>query len=252
MNSTELSSVTADPIQLVGMSYYFAPSTVERAKERGLNVFQFYGLGRGGVLGDVDYDVVFDAFTFFSHSAMGMLWTDSREKGNPAETAEAHVQAAYAYADHTFGAIPVEVLSKFALAVHKVAESVEAGHHALLDGYKQFAVPANPVHSAYLGAILMRELRGCVHIDAVREVGLTPAEAAYLQDSSVFKMHGYTDADVPTVTPELEAKKARAEEITSAAMAKYFEVLSDDERRALREGALAMEEAVKHPVPVTQ
>jgi hypothetical protein len=234
------------------MSFYFAPSTIERAKERGMNVFQFYGLGRGGVLGDVDYDVVFDAFTFFSHSAMGMLWTASREKGEPAETAEAHVQAAYAYADATFGAIPVDVLKKFSAAVHKVASSVAPGHHALLDGYKQFDVPANPVHSAYLGAILMRELRGCVHIDAVREVGLTPAEAAYLQDPTVFKMHGYSDEDVPTVTPELEAKKAQAEQITSAAVAAYFDVLSDEERQAIRDGALAMQEAVKNPVPVSQ
>lgn len=250
MNSSDLSTVTADPIQLVGMSFYFAPSTVERAKERGLNVFQFYGLGRGGVLGDADYDVVFDAFTFFSHSAMGMLWTASREKGDPVDTAAAHVEAAYAYADATFGAIAPEVLSKFSLAVQKVASSVAPGHHALLDGYKQFAVPANPVHAAYLGAILLRELRGCVHIDAVREVGLSPAEAAYLQDATIFKMHGYTDEDIPVVTPELEAKKRQAEDITSAAMASYFDVLTDQERADLREGALAMDEAVKNPVPV--
>jgi hypothetical protein len=252
MDTSELSNLTADPIQRVGMSFYFVPSTVERAKERGLNVYQFYGLGRGGVLGDVDYDEVFDAFTFFSHSAMGLLYTNARALGDPTETAEAHVQAAYAYADATFGAIPLEVLAKFALAVHKVADSVETGHHALLDGYKQFAVPANPVHSAYLGAILMRELRGCVHIDAVKEVGLTPAEAAYLQDPGVFKMHGYGDDDVPTVTTELEAKKAQAEIVTATAMASYFEVLSDEERQALREGTLAMYEAVKNPVAVTK
>jgi hypothetical protein len=35
-------------------------------------------------------------------------------------------------------------------------------------------------------------------------------------------------------------------------MASYFEVLSDDERQALRDGALAMNDAVKNPVPVTQ
>lgn len=251
MNSTELASATSEPMQVVGASFYFAPATAERAKELGLNVFQFYGLGRAGVLGDVDYDVVFDAFTFFSHSAMGMLWTDSRVLAEPVETAEAHVQAAYAYADATFGAIPTDALAKFALAVHKVAESVSVGHHALLDGYKRFAVPANPVHSAYLGAILMRELRGCVHIDAVREAGITPAEAAYLHDPMAFKLHGYAEDEVPTVTPDLEARKQRAEEITTATMAAYFAVLTDEERQALHDGALAMNEAVKNPVPVT-
>jgi hypothetical protein len=203
------------------------------------------------VLGDADYDVVFDAFTFFSHSAMGLLWTKAREVADPVETAEAYVEAAYAFADATFGAIPVEVLARFALAVHKVADSVASGHHALFDGYRRFAVPANPVHSAYLGAILLRELRGCVHIDAVRDVGLTPVEASYLQDANIFTSHGYTEDDVPVVTPELEAKKTQAEAITSAAMASYFDVLSDQEREALRDGARAMSDAIANPVPVS-
>jgi hypothetical protein len=54
MDTLELANVTADPIQVVGMSFYFDPFTVELAKQRGLHRFQFYGLGRGGVLGDVD------------------------------------------------------------------------------------------------------------------------------------------------------------------------------------------------------
>lgn len=252
MNAQELSQVTADPIQLVGMSFYFTPSTVERAKERGLNVFQFYGLGRGGVLGDVDYDTVFDAFTFFSHSAMGMLWTAAREKGDPVATAGAHLEAAYAFADDTFGAIPTQVLADFAGATRKVVDSVAPGHHQLFDGYAKFAVPSDPVHAAYLGSVLLRELRGCCHIDAINEAGITAAEAAFLQEPTIFKMHGYTDDDAPVVTPELEAKKARAEEITSAAMANYFEVLSDRERDALGAGALAMADAVKSPVPVAK
>ncbi len=251
MNATELSETTADPIQLIGMSFYFVPSTAERAKDHGLNVFEFYGLGRGGVLGDVDFDTVFEAFTFFSPSAMDMLWSKSREKATPDEVAPSHLQAAYAFADDTFGAVPTEVLARFAHAVFKVANAVPNGQYALFDGYKKFEEPQNPVHAAYLGAILMRELRGCVHIDAVHEVGITSAEAAYLQDPFIFKLHGYGDDEVPEVTPELEAKKKRAEEITSAGVASYFEVLSDEERQAFHDGTIAMNEALKSPVPVS-
>jgi hypothetical protein len=251
MNASELAELTADPIQLVGMSFYFAPSTVERAKARGLNVFQFYGLGRGGVLGDADYDTVFDAFTFFSHPAMGMLWTASRELADPTESAQAYLEAAYAYADDTFGALDLEVLRGFANAARAVANAVPAGRHALFDGYVKFPVPTNTVHAAYLGAIILRELRGGVHIDAVHEVVMSPEEAAYLHDPSIFKLHGYRDEDVPEVTPELEAKKRRAEELTSEGVAAYFEVLSESERDALGAGALAMQEATKNPVPVS-
>ena len=250
MNTSELSDVTAEPIQLVGMSFYFAPSTAERAKALGLNVFQFYGLGRGGVLGDVDYETVFDAFNFFSHSAMGMLWTASRELADPVASATAYLEAAYAYADDTFGAIDVALLASFARAARTIANAVPAGQHALFDGYVRFPVPKNPGHDAYLGAITLRELRGGVHIDAVREAGITPQEAAYMHDPSIFKLHGYSDDDVPVVTSELEAKKERAEELTSRGLAAYFEVLSESGRDALVAGALAMQEATKNPVPV--
>jgi hypothetical protein len=98
----------------------------------------------------------------------------------------------------------------------------------------------------------MRELRGCVHIDAVRSAGLTPLEACYLQDPNFFKAHGYKDDDVPAVTAEHEKKKAEAEVITSALMADCFAVLSDDERQYLCDGALAMFDAVRDPVAVTE
>jgi hypothetical protein len=251
MNSTELSLAVAEPIQLLGLSFYFTPSTTERAQVHGLNVYEFYGLGRGGVLGDVDIDTVFEAFTFFSPSAMDMLWTKSREKADPVVVANDHVLAAFAFADETFGAVPTDVLDNFAKAAFKVANAVPAGHHALLDGYKKFEAPPGPVHAAYLGAILLRELRGGVHIDAVHEVGLTGAQAAYLQEPFIFRLHGYGDEDVPEVTSELQAKKQRAEELTTSGVATFFEILSDDERQALYDGARAMNEALRSPSAVT-
>jgi hypothetical protein len=128
---------------------------------------------------------------------------------------------------------------------------VESGRHRLVDGYKQYEVPSDPVHAAYLGCILMLELRGCVLIDAVNEVGLSAIEACYLQDPSFFPNHGYLEEEAPEVTPEAVAKKARAEELTSSMMADCFGVLSDDERQHLGDGALAMFAAVKEPVAVS-
>jgi hypothetical protein len=223
---------------------------VELAKERGLHRFEFYGLGRGGVLGDVDRHAVDEAFMFFSPAVYDFLWDGAREKADPVETAAAYVQAAYEYADRTFGAISLDLLAAYAQAAHKVVEHVEVGQHQLVDGYRQYPVSSNPVHAAYLGAILMRELRGGVHITAVREVGLSALEACYLQNPDVFKSHGYREDDAPHVTGEHEAKKTEAERLTSAMMADCFSVLSDDERRALRDGALAMFDAIANPVAV--
>jgi hypothetical protein len=61
-------------------------------------------------------------------------------------------------------------------------------------------------------------------------------------------LHGYQADEAPDVTSDLEAKKERAEELTSAAMAKCFDVLSDVEREALAAGARAMFDALQDPV----
>jgi hypothetical protein len=251
MNSVELADEIADPIQVLGMSFYFDPLTGEKAKMHGLNIYEYYGLGRGGTLGDVDLDVVVEAFTFFHPRTLDRMWNGGKAKADPVTVAADYVYAAYEFADRTFGDIDVSVLANFAAAAHKVAASVESGHHQLVDGYKQYDVPADPVHAAYLGCILMRELRGCVHIDAVNEVGLSALEACYLQAPMVFTLHGYVEDETPEVTPETAAKKVRAEELTSAMMAECFGVLSDDERQHLADGSAAMFAALKAPVAVS-
>jgi hypothetical protein len=251
MDSRGLSNLTADPIQTLGMSFYFDPLTVERAKELGLNVFEFYGLGRGGVLGDVDAGVVEEAFTFFHRSTIDFLWEHARTKADPVATAAEYLIAAFAFADRTFGAVPTEVLAQFATSTDLVVRAVTPGRHQLFDGYASYRVPPSPVHAAYLGTILLRELRGGVHIDAVHQVGLSPTEACYLQDATIFKLHGYGDDDAPTVTPDLQAKKLAAEELTAGYMADYFSVLDDTQRQFVADATTAMFAALKAPVAVT-
>ena len=250
MNADKLSTLTADPIQTLGMSFYFDPLTGERGKAHGLNIFEFYGLGRAGTLGDVDTDTVVEAFTFFNRPTIDFLWTKAKTKADPVAIAADYVQAAYAFADRTFGGIDVAVLATFAHAARKVVDAVASGQCPLVDGYKKFPAPANPVHAAYLGTIFLRELRGGVHIHAVAEAGLEPLAACYLQDPSVFTLHGYKEEEAPAVSEELKNKKRRAEELTDAAMEKCFDVLSDAERDALATGTRAMFEALQNPVAV--
>jgi helix-turn-helix protein len=252
MNTKELSNLTADPIQVLGMSFYFDPLTKEKGREHGINVVEFYGLGRAGVLGDVDTSVVVEAFTFFDPSSIDYFWTSAKEKADPVVVAAAHVEAAYAFADRTFGAIDPTVLANFAAAARKAAEAEPRGVCPLLDGYLQYPTPSDPVHAAYLGTILLRELRGGVHIHAVSNAGLDPVEACYLQDPLVFTLHGYKEDATPEVTKELEAKKRRAEELTGEAVASCFDVLSDEEREALAVGTKLMFDALQNPVPVAR
>jgi hypothetical protein len=233
MNANDLASLTADPIQVLGMSFYFDPLTKAKGKELGINVYEFYGLGRAGTLGDVDASTVFDVFRFFDPSLIEFFWTNAKAKADPVAVA----------ADR-------EVLAHFAEAARGVIDAQPVGVCPLVDGYRQYPAPSDPVHGAYLGTILLRELRGGVHIHAVNEVGLNAIEACYIQGPDVFSLHGYKEDDIPVVTEELKEKKRRAEELTDAAIASAFAVLSDAQRESLATGTTAMFNALSDPVPV--
>ena len=249
MTPLELAQRLARPIGTLGAAFYFDPGTVEAAAALGINVYEFYGLGRGGVLGDVDVATVRDAFYFFHPRTIDLLWRAAREKADPVEAARAHVAAAYAYADRTFGAVPLDLLASTARATRAVLSADPLGAHPLADGYRRVPAPADPVHDAYLGVIALRELRGAVHIEAVVAAGLSPAQACYLEDPAIFALHGYRDEDVPPVSPALEASKAGAEVATDAAMAERFAALESTEREDLARGVEAMAGAMASPVP---
>ncbi|HTB08771.1 MAG TPA: hypothetical protein VK704_03085 [Acidimicrobiales bacterium] len=247
MDATETATLLADPIQVVGMKFYFDPLTKERGRVHGINVVEFYGLGRAGVLGDVDTQTVVDAFTFFDPSLIDYFWTQAKTKADPVAVAASHVEAAYAFADSAFAELDTEMLTRFSDAARRVSEALPFGLCALVDGYRQYPWPSDPVHGAYLGAIMLRELRGGLHIVAVHDAQLDVVAACYLQGPDVFALHGYKETDTPEVSDELRAQKARAEELTNTAMASALDVLSEDQRLALVEGANAMFGALSDP-----
>jgi len=230
----------AGPIQTLGMSYYFDSNTAELAAGLGLNVFEFYGLGRAGVLGDVDADTVTEAFYFFHDNAIDMLWTRSREKGDIEVVVPAHLEAAYQYAERTFAAIDEATLRDYADAARIVIDAVPGGRYALFDGYRAAEVPASPVRAAYLATILLRELRGGVHIDSVKAVEIAAAHACYATNASIFKLHGYSEDDAPTPSDELTEAMQRAETMTTTQMAVYLEVLNAEQLSAFEAGVNAM------------
>ncbi len=58
-----------------GWAFYFVPATIARGNELGLDHLQFYALGRGGVLGDVESRVVSSAFGYFNPTLIESMWT---------------------------------------------------------------------------------------------------------------------------------------------------------------------------------
>ena len=214
-----------------------------------MDVITFYAGGRGGVLGDVEAVEVDRIFYFFKTGLVASMVEKGRVGADRDTTVATHLDAANDYADATFGGIPTEVLRSFSSASRALAGSLPAGRWPLVDGYLAQPAPADAIHEAYYWAIVLRELRGGVHTDAVVDAGLSAAEACQLdRGGAYFGLHGYGDEDRTEETEELVARRLEAEADTSNRMAGLLEVLGDAQREALARGAIALHDAVTAPV----
>ena len=251
MDTLELADTIAEPLGTVGMSFYFSPQAIARGEGIELDVISFYAGGRGGVLGDIDAVEVDRIFYFFKTGLVATMVEKARAGADRQETVSTHLDAADDYASATFGAIPTDVLSDFSAAAKALAATLPTGRWPLVDGYLAQRVPADPVHEAYYWSIVLRELRGGVHTDAVMAAGLSAAEACQLDHGGIsFGLHGYGDQDRSEETEDLLARRGAVEVDTSNRMAVLLEVLDGGQRRALAEGAIALHDAVAAPVPV--
>lgn len=226
MDTLELADTIAEPLGTVGMSFYFSPQAVAQGEGIELDVITFYAGGRGGVLGDIDAVEVDRIFYFFKSGLIATMVEKARVGADREETVATHINAANDYADATFGAIPEEVLRAFSAAARTLADSLTPGRWPIVDGYLALQVPADPIHEAYYWSIVLRELRGGVHTDAVVDAGLSGSEACQLDHGGTFfGLHGYGDEDRAEESGELVARRLAAEVETSDRMAVLLEAL---------------------------
>ena len=238
-----LAAATAIGPQLgtVGAAFYFSPEASARASGLGIDVVSLYAAGRGGVLGDATSADVDEIFFFFKSGLIGSVVEGARASADPSAILEAHIQSAEDYAIATFSDVDPAVLVGFDNAAARVVEELPAGRWSLVDGYQAVAVPSDPMTSAYLRAIMLRELRGGVHREEVESVGLTDAEACQFdRGDDYYRLHGYGDEDRVPETPEILAARMSAEEATDRRMAELLSVLDEVQLTALVAGAQAM------------
>lgn len=234
MDTTSLIDATVEPIVELGGAFYFTEQTAARGERLGLDVFMFYCLGRGGVLGDVDAATVADAFHWFKPSLVETWWTEGRAITDPMTAAAAYLEAAHEYARRTFRAS--EALHPFSAAAERVLAAAPTERWPLVDGYRAFGLPDDLVARAYQLVVVLRELRGGAYAEAVAELGVTPAESHYLMSPDAFELYGYESSDTPTVTDELVERCALAEDRATQLLVPSYDVLDDDERLAFLDG----------------
>lgn len=236
MLAQELMDATSPIIGKAGAAFYFHPDTLARGKELGLDGFRFYMLGRGGVLGDVESDVVASAFGYFHRSLVARIWTTAKERYHPREAARAYLECCANLGRSALA--DVEGLSAFCEAAEAIIAATNPSGLSLYAGIA--AEPrANdlPGRALQLAAVV-RELRGSAHLLAVVASGVAPEVAHAIQRPDDVATFGWDPA--PEVTEADRANLNAAEALTDRLLIRAYESLDDGAKAALLAGTKAI------------
>lgn len=239
--SEQLAADAGAKLGQIGAAFYFDPKTLATGKELGLDGFRFYGLGRGGVLGNVEAAVVQSAFGYFDGDLIAKIWNSAREIMDPREAGVAYVECAREFGRDKFA--DVEGLDGFCEAAEAVIASINPASLALYAGAAAEPLCDDVAGRAMQLAAVLREYRGSVHLAAVVAEGLAPARAHLVKRPDDYKMFGYTDDPAPATDAEVSAHAA-AEARTNAICGAALSGLTDDQTRAFMAGINAMEAAL--------
>jgi hypothetical protein len=227
-------------IGTLGSLYYFHPDTLARGSELGLDGLRFYILGRGGVLGDVEADVVRAGFGYFEPSLITKMWTSACAILAPREAAREHL-ACNAAIGRT-GLAEVEGLGAFCEAAETLVDSVDESGLSLFAGFRAEPRPDDVAARALHLAVVLRELRGSAHLVAVRAVGLESKVAHAISRPEMVEMFGWSE---PIETTDADrASLERAEKITNEILLAPFSELDSSQLAALAAGTAAMSQAL--------
>lgn len=236
MEPRDVIAAIAAPTGELGAAFYFHPDTVARGKEIGLDGFRFYFLGRGGVLGDVEPDVVVSAFGYFEPGLVAKMWNTAKERVAPRDAAREYLACNSALARSVLG--DVDGLEAYTAAAAQVVAAVDVSGLTLFAGLRGEPVPDDAPAAALHHAVLLRELRGSAHLLAVRASGLESPIAHAIKRPDDLTTFGWSEP--PVVTDEHRAALDRAEALTDELLAPAFSVLDTAGGEALVAGTTSM------------
>jgi len=219
MNELQVASAIAPIIGSLGAEYMLDSDTAATGAAAGYkSSFDFYFAGRGGVLGDVDADVIYAAFMFFDHALVEKLWNRSIKVEGARAAGKRYLQCCDSWGRKHLANFPD--LEKFIKPAAKLVAGVDSSGLSLFAGVRAEQLPIDAPAKAYRLINSLRELRGCFHIAALVTFGITGLQATISSkgDDGTAKMHGWMPP-YPDCSG-LVAQRRAAEEATNMAMAR--------------------------------
>ena len=228
MTPEDAARATATATEALGGGFMTDGATYARGGEAGFSGIDFYVLGRGGVLGDVDADVVSAAFCFWNPDQVRTQWDAGRAVMSPAEGAALFAEVAADYGDANIA--DHDGLVRLAEVLTKVVDSTSPSGAPLFAGWRTLPVPGPDRPKARIEHQVnaLRELRGAYHAGAVLAAGLTAIEAVAFRSAFMAPIFGW-DLEGVAEGATFEDRWKVAEAGTDAAMARALAVLDPGE-----------------------
>jgi len=226
MTTTETAAASADAVANLSSHFMLDMATYQRGGELGFAGMDFYVAGRGGVLGEVDADVVSAAFVFFNPVAVRAGWDGASGVMPRREAAEAFAACGHEWARAHLDDGPdlgrvVELTSRVVAAASPAGAPVFAGWRLLASPGDDKAAVVHQMNG-------LRELRMAMHGCAVLASGLAPVEALLLKTPAMAPVFGWTE-DLPDVNGRKLVWDA-AEAATDVAFGRALAVLDETEQ----------------------
>ena len=214
-----------------GGAFMLHPEVLGPCRDHGYpNGFVYYVRGRGGVLGEVDADIVSSAFGFFNPTVVRGMW----EAGIGVEPARDAARR-YGRAAADWGAKRLDGvagLDRFAELARRVVDAADLVGMTLFAGWRAEPETDDPAGRAYVLTHVLREWRGSAHVVATAASGLSASESILADPkggAATAKLFGWGE-DLPAVDDSVQARRRAAEELTDQLLVPAYSTLTGPER----------------------
>jgi helix-turn-helix protein len=246
VSDTRLYSTVAaagSPIEALGQFWMLHPEQFEASTAAGYpHPFAGYFAGRGGVLGEVEAGIVEATFVIFPVEMVTAMWELGRGVHGAKGGSELYFQQAAEWAGRHLG--EVKDLERFAELGERVLAVAPTAALPLYVGWRDLPRVEDPTGRAMQVLLVLRELRGAIHLAAMTAAGLGAKEAHLLNRGAEYcAFLGWTEP-FPDVE-HLRELRAAIEHTTNLRMTEIFTAALDlAEAEELAAIATAMNQAV--------
>jgi hypothetical protein len=219
----------------LGGGFMISPQAKAMAKELGLRGGHAYVVGRGGVLGDVDADVVTAAFGFRPADVIRESWEAARVVVQPSVAAQRYAEACRDWGREHYAGMAADARARLAELLGWVVDGCDVAGLPLFAGWRAIELPRDD--AARLAQLLHvhREYRGGAHVLAVVATGLTPLQAVLSGPGGPGNASLYGWPEPYEDVSALAALRDQAEALTDRLVSPSYDVLGHDERLELLE-----------------